>query len=114
MESSMLKFESTDITFHSRDLRPTQSLERAKEKARKKGSDIVRIYGNFRLIIDPETMLVYPDYHFSEEITKKIKNGELVIKPDTPKLIDEETQKKMIDKEKRKLKNSTKVWRANN
>ena len=114
MESQKIKFESTDITFHSRDLRPTQSFERAKERAHKKGSKIVRVYGIPKLMIDMETKLVYLGLQFSDKITKKIQNGELLMKPDTPYIVDEETQKKMADKEKRKLKNSTKVWRANN
>jgi predicted house-cleaning NTP pyrophosphatase (Maf/HAM1 superfamily) len=111
MEPKKVEFVSTDVTFHSRDLRPTQSFERAKEKADAKCSKIVRVYGIPNLVIDPETNLVYFNLGFSDEITKKIQNGELVIKSDTPFLIDEETQKKMDNKEKRRLKDSTKVWR---
>ena len=111
MESQMVEFESTDITFHSRDFRPTQSFERAKEKAHVKGSKVVRVYGIPRLMIDMETKLIYLGFQFSDEITKKIQSGELVMKPNTPYIIDEETKKKMADKEKRRLKNSAKVWR---
>jgi len=111
MEPKKVEFVSTDVTFHSRDLRPTQSFERAKEKADAKCSKVVRVYGIPRLVVDMETKLVYFDLGFSDEITKKIQNGELVIKSDVPFLIDEETQKKMDNKEKRRLKDSTKVWR---
>lgn len=111
MEPKKVEFVSTDVTFHSRDLRTTQSFERAKEKADAKCSKIVRIYGIPSLVMDPETNLVYFKLNFSDEITKKIQNGELVMQPNTPFLIDEETQKKMANKEKRKLKDSTRVWR---
>ena len=114
MEQKKVEFEQTDLIFHSRDFRPTQKFERAREKARTKGSDTVRVYGTPCLVIDPTTMLVYFELRFSDEIAKKIKNGELIMRPNAPHAIDKETQKKMKDKEKRKLKNSTKVWRKNN
>ena len=111
MESIKVGFETTDITFHSRDLRPTQSFERAKEKAREKDFKIVRVYGIPRLVIDMKTKLVYFGLQFSEDVTKRIQNGELVMKSGVPYIVDEETKKKMADKEKRELKNSTRVWK---
>ncbi len=111
MESQKVGFESTDITFHSRDFRPTQSFERAQTKARTKGSRVVRVYGVPGFVIDPITKLVYFRIKFSDEITKKIQSGELVMKPNTPWIVDEETQKKIADKEKRRLKNWTRFWR---
>ena len=111
MKLKKVGFESTDITFHSRDFRPTQSFERAQLKAHTKGSKIVRVYGLPRLMIDFKTGNVYFGLRFSDEITKKIQSGELVIKKDMPYIVDEETQKKMADREKRILKNSTRVWR---
>ena len=111
MESQKVEFESTDITFHSRDFRPTQIFERAKEKARTKGSKIVRVYGKPQLIMDPKTKLVYLGLSFSDEITKKIKSGELVMTQNMPYIVDEETQKKMANKEKGRLKNLTRFWR---
>jgi hypothetical protein len=113
MEPKKVEFTSTDLTFHSRNLRPTQSFERAKQKADAKGSEIVRVYGTPQLVIDPNTNLVYFGMRFSKEITEKIKNGELTIDFNAPVVIDEETQNKIADKEKRKLKNLTKVWRKN-
>lgn len=110
MEPAKVEFESVDITFHSRDLRPTQSFERAKEIALTKGSRIVRVYGIPQLMIDMETKLIYLGFRFSDEIAKKIQSGELMIKSDTPCIVDEETQKKIDKKEKNKLKNLTKVW----
>lgn len=61
--------------------------------------------------MDPETKLVYLRLQFSEEITKKIRSGELTMAPGTPWIIDEETKKKIADKEKRKLKSWTRFWR---
>jgi len=111
MEPQKVAFESTDITFHSRDLRPTQSFERAQEKARSKGSKVVRVYGTPEFVMDPKTKLVYLGFRFSDEIAGKIRNGELAIKPNTPFLVDRETQEKISDKIKRKLKNLARVWR---
>jgi hypothetical protein len=111
MEPKKVEFVSTDVTFHSRGLRPTQNFERAKETADAKCSKIVRVYGIPSLSIDPKTNLVYFNLNFSDEITRKIHSGELVMQPNTPFLIDEETQRKMDNKEKRKLKDSTRVWR---
>lgn len=112
MEPKKVEFASTDITFHSRDFRPTQSFERAQKKALAKGSKVVRVYGIPRLVMDMETKLIYFELGFSDEITKKIQSGELVMKSDTPYIVDEETQKKMADKKKRRLKNLTKVWHS--
>lgn len=110
MESQKVIYKSKDITFHSRDFRPTQSFERAQEKANAKGSKVVRVYGIPRLVIDTETKLIYFELGFSKEITKKIQNAELIMKSSTPYVVDEETKKKMNNKEKRRLKNLTKVW----
>jgi hypothetical protein len=112
MEPKKVGFESTDITFHSRDLRPTQSFERAHEKALAKGSNITRVYGIPRLVMNPETKKVYFGLQFSPDITKRIQSGELKLNVNVPIIVDDETQKKMTDKEKRRLKNSTQVWRA--
>lgn len=111
MESQKVDFESTDVTFHSRDFRPTRSFARAQEKARTKDSKVVRVYGIPRLVIDTETKLMHLGFQFSEDITRRIQNGELVMQKNTPWTVDEETQKKIADKEKRRLKNSTRVWR---
>lgn len=112
MEHKKVGFGSTDITFHSREFRPTQSFERAKQNALAKGSKIIRVYGEPQLVLDPKTGFVYMGFRFSEEITKKIYSGELMFSKDTPWIIDEETKKKMAHKEKAKLKNSTRVWRS--
>ena len=97
MESQKVDFESTDITFHSRDFRPTQSFERAQVKARVKDSKVVRVYGIPRLVIDTETKLIYLGFQFSDDITKRIQGGELVMKRDTPWIVDEETKKKISE-----------------
>lgn len=114
MELKKVGFESTDITFHSRDLRPTQSFERAQANAQRKGSKEIRVYGIPQLVIDPETKFVYLGLQFSDDVTKRIQSGELVMKPNMPYKVDEETQKKMADKKKRWLKNFTRVWRKDN
>jgi predicted house-cleaning NTP pyrophosphatase (Maf/HAM1 superfamily) len=114
LKKQKVEFISTDITFHSRDLRPTQSFERAKERAYKKGSNIIRVYGTPYFVIDMKTKLVYLRYKFSDDITKKIENGELIMKADTPVIMDEEIQNKLKDRKKKKLKNLTRVWRKSN
>lgn len=111
MEPKKVGFELIDITFHSRDFRPTQSFERAQVKARAKGSKVVRVYGIPRLVIDPETNLVYFGIQFSEDVLKKFQSGKLMMEKNIPLLIDEETQKKVTGKEKRRLKNLTRFWR---
>ena len=111
METKKVIYKSTDIIFHSRDSEPTHSFERAQEKARKKGSDIVRAYGIPRLVLDEENKCIRLNLIFSDEITKKIQSGELVLESNMPHFIDKETQVKMANKEKRRLKNSTRVWR---
>ena len=105
-------FTATDITFHGRDLKPTEKFENAQKTAKRKGSEIVRVYGIPRLVVDLETKLVYLDFQFSSDITEKLRNGTLVIPKDVPSQIDEPTQKLMKEKEKRRLKNSTRVWRS--
>lgn len=111
MDPKKVEFESTNIQFHSRNQEPTQSFERALKKALKKGSKEVRIYGRPQVIEDPKTGLICIVLHFSDEITKKIQDGTLIIKEDLPWFIDQETCEKMQNKEKRRLKNSTRVWR---
>lgn len=113
MEPKNIVFESTDITFHSRRFRPTQSFARALQKAQSNGSSEVRAYGIPRVVRDPKTNREYLALEFSKDITERILNGELMMKSDMPIIIDEETQSKMIEKEKRRLKNSTRVWRKN-
>ena len=71
MESQKVEFISTDIMFHSRRLRPTQSWERACQKAREKGSAIVRVYGIPKLVMDPETKLIHIILTFSDDIAKR-------------------------------------------
>ena len=78
MESQKVEFMSTDITFHSRNLRPTQSFERACQKAREKGSAIVRVFGIPKLVMNPETKLIHIMLTFSDDIKKRIQSGELV------------------------------------
>lgn len=114
MELQKVGFESTDITFHSRDLRSTQSFERAQKNARAKDSNVVRVYGIPGFVIDPETRLVYFRIKFPEDIERRIRSGELVMKENTPWIVDEETKKKADDMEKRRLKNLTRVWRKDN
>ncbi len=111
MEPQKVEFESTDLTFHGRALRSTQSFEHAKQKAHAKGSKIIRVYGIPRLVVDTETKLLYLGLEFSKDITEKIRNGELVMMPNTPHSIDEDTQKIITKKQKKRLKNSTRVWR---
>ena len=111
IEQTKVGFGTTDVTFHSRDFRPTQSFERAKLKAQVKGSKVIRVYGIPRLVIDPKTKLVYLGIQFSEDIVKRIRSGELAMTKGTPWITDQETQNKLDDKEKRKLKNLTRFWR---
>jgi|AntAceMinimDraft_16_1070373.scaffolds.fasta_scaffold159766_1 hypothetical protein len=114
MEPQKVEFMSKDITFHSRCLRPTQSFKRACLKAREEGSGIVRVYGIPKLVMDPKTKLIYLKLDFSEDISKRIQSGKLTMKLNTPLIIDKETKIKIANKEKRRLKNSTRVWRKNN
>jgi len=69
------------------------------------------VYGIPRFVIDPKTKLVYFGFQFSDDITRRIRSGELMMDPNTPWIVDEETKKKVADKEKRKLKNWTRFWR---
>lgn len=104
-------YEAVDVTFHGRNQHPTETWERAVSKAESKGSEIVRVYGVPRPVLDTDTGLVYLAYQFSREITEKIQNGTLVVPKGISVVIDQETTDRMRDKEKRRLKNSTKVCR---
>jgi|SRR3989344_4042982 len=105
-------FEAVDITFHGRNLRSTMKFENAQKKAEAKNSKVIRVYGVPQFLLERETGLIYLSYRFSEDITKKIMDGTLVFPKGTPTLIDPETQKFIKAKEKRRLKNSTRVWRS--
>jgi hypothetical protein len=111
METKKVIYKSTDITFHSRDSEPTHNFKRAQDKAHKKGSGIVRVYGIPRLVLDEENRCIHFKLEFSPEITKKIQSGELVLESNMPHFVDKETQIKIVNKKKKKLKNSTRVWR---
>lgn len=111
MEQNSPQFVATDIIFHGRNYRPTKSFEVAVANAEKKGSEIARIYGIPRFVIDLKTNLVYLGYEFSPEVTEKIVNGILALPKGIAMYIDPETQRIMSDRQKRKLKNSTKVYR---
>jgi len=104
------KFISTDIQFHSRDFRPTTNLERAIEKAHKKGSKEFRIYGKPVLVVDLKTKLVYLRLQFPREIAQKMKDGTLLIKNDSPWKPDTETQQKLDQVRKKENKRKTRVW----
>lgn len=112
MEQQKVDFEATDITFHGRDLRLTQSFERAQERARRKGSKEVRVYGTPRFVMDPETRLIYLGYQFSRDIVDRMISGQLAMPKGIPMIISKEDQERLAEKQKRELKNSTKVWRA--
>jgi len=114
MVSQKVEFVSTDITFYSRGLRPTQSFDRARQKTRDEDSNIVRVYGTLESVIDPKTKAKYIKLNFPDDIIKMFQSGELVMKPNTPIIVDKETKIKMVNKEKRRLKNSTRVWRKRN
>ena len=113
MELKKVGFELTDVTVHSRGLRPTQSFERAQGKARLKGSEVIRVVGAPKLLVDPKTMLVYLGVRFSDEIAKKLKVGGVIVGKNTPLIVDKETQNEIVKKKKRWLKNFTRVWRKN-
>lgn len=105
------KFISTDIQFHSRHQKPTLSLRRALEKAQRKGSAEIRVYGKSEFVLDPETGFVYLRLRFSKEIEKLIEDKVLTVRPDSPWIPDKETELKMKRADKKKLKTSTRVWR---
>ncbi len=110
MEPNKITFKPTNIQFHSRDFRPTGSLEQALKKADKKGSKEIRVYCQPFLEIDMETKLVYLRFGFSKNIMEKFRDGTLSMDENTPWKIDAETEQKIADKKKRELKNSTRVW----
>lgn len=98
------------MQFHGRDQHPTVSLESAVKKAVGKGSPVVRVYGKPVFVLDEEKKLVYLRIKFSPEITQKLIDGTLVIPPGMVPFIDAETQARIKAREKRRLKNGTKVW----
>jgi|GEM_PF-2489969 len=104
------KFIAVDLQFHGRDQHPTKTLEGAVRKAVRKDSPIIRVYGKPVLSVDMETRLVYLRYQFSPEITEKLLDGTLTIPSGLVPVIDAETQERMKAKEKRRLKNGTRVW----
>ena len=106
-----IKTESTEITFHSRNFKPTTSLKKAAEKAKRNNSNIIKIYGKPELIVDPKTSKLYLRLRFSKEIEEKLKNGELIIDKNLPYAIDDDTRNKMEKEKKKELKKSTKVWK---
>lgn len=113
MEQTFLKpdkFIAVDMQFHGRDQHPTKTLEATIKKAAGKGSPIIRVYGKPVLLVDMDTHLVYLKYKFSPEITEKFIDGTLTIPPGMVPFIDKETQERMKAKEKRRLKNETRVW----
>ena len=103
-------FEATDVTFHSRMFRPTQKFEDS-IKRNSDGSISGRVYGIPRLLMDPETKLIYLGYEFSPEVAKKFLDGTIVMPAGAPNIIDEETQKRMATAIKKQLKNSTRTWK---
>lgn len=111
MEPKKITFTPTDIQFHSRDFRPTGSLEQAVKKAMKSGSKEIRVYCQPFLEIDTETKLVYLRFGFTKDVIEKFKDGTLSMDSNTPWKIDAETEKKLASKRKRELKDSTRVWR---
>lgn len=110
MEPNKITFKPTNIQFHSRDFRPTGSLDQAIKKADKKGSKEIRVYCQPFLEIDMKTKLVYLRFGFSKNIIEKFRDGTLSMDENTPWKIDAETEQKIADKKKRELKNSTRVW----
>jgi hypothetical protein len=110
MEAESKKYIAVDTMLHGRFLRPTDTFEKAEHRAVEKGSNIIRVYGTPVLVLDRNTNLIYLRYQFSKDITEKILNGTLIFPKNITPVIDKETQKLINDKEKRKLKNSTKVW----
>ena len=111
MESSNFQFQAVNVTLHGRNQHPTQTLQQAVFKAKSEGSKIVRVYGIPQLVIDPDTKLVYLGHQFSKDITEKILDGTLAMPKGIQTVIDEETQERIKNKEKRRLKSSTKVYR---
>ena len=111
MRSENQKYIAVDTTLHGRILRPTDTFENAKRRAIKKGSEVIRVYGFLRFVLDTDTCLIYTAYQFSKDITEKLVNGTLQLPKGMPTIIDDETKKLIEEKEKRRLKNSTRVWR---
>ena len=103
-------FQATDITMHGRDFRPSQKFENSLKRAPDGTILSGRVYGIPRLVVDPDTGLVYLGHQFSREITEKFLDGTIEMPKDISIVIDEETQNRMKEKDKRKLKNSTRVW----
>ncbi len=110
MEPQKITYKPTDLQFHSRDFRPTGSLDKAVNTAARNGSKEIRVYCQPFLEIDMETKLVYLRFGFSKDVIEKFRDGTLSMDENTPWKIDAETQQKIADKKKRELKNSTRVW----
>jgi len=103
-------FTAVDLLLHGRNYSPTKVFENAVKKAEGKSSKIVRVYGRPVLSVDWDTSLVYLTYRFSPEIEKKLMDGTLTIPSGIVPKIDNETQMLIKEKEKRRLKNITRVW----
>jgi hypothetical protein len=106
-----IKTESTGIIFHSRNFKPTTSLKKAVEKARRNNSDMIKIYGKPELLVNPKTSKLYLRLRFSKEIEEKIKNRQIIIDKNLPYIIDDDTKNKIKKEKKKALKKSTKIWK---
>jgi hypothetical protein len=104
------EYVSTGIQFHGRKLRSTVDFSNALKKARNKGSTEVRCYGTPVFGIDTKTNEIRIGVIFEGDVADKIRSGELQVSSNSDWKIDDETQKIIKDKEKRRLKNSTRVW----
>lgn len=105
------QYVAVDVTFHGRNQHPTKTFESAVLKAESKGSKVVRVYGIPRAVINIEKGLMYLGHEFSEEITEKILDGTLILPKGVNHIIDKETTERMKNKEKKRLKNLTRVFR---
>lgn len=110
-KSPTQEFLATDITFHGREYRPTGTFEVAQANAERKNSKIIRVYGIPTFVVDLDTRLVYLGFRFSQDILQKIKNGTLLFPSGLPFIIDPETEQVINDRQKRRLKALTRVYR---
>lgn len=105
------KYLATDVTFHGRDLRPTQKFETSLKYGPNGSVVSGRVYGIPRFVIDPETMLVYMGYQFSPEVTEKFIDGTIAVPKGISIVMDKVAQDRMKAKQKGRLKNWTRIWR---
>ena len=86
------------------------SFENALKKSKELGSEVVWLTGKPYFVVDPTTMLVYLRLDFGKENNALIESGQLVLDESSPYTVDPEAQARCDKRNKKKAKNSTRVW----